>query len=360
MDLTTTSQSSLPVGRKRVPFLDAVKGLCMLFIILTHFPWTAGERLDYLFPFHIRMAVPILMIVSGYVGAAGVKSLRDSYRAERLLPKLLRFAPPYLAVFALEWVLELGLDAHTALNTHGGAGCAFPVLRRFLEGGLGPGSYYTPMMIQFIFLFPVICAVVKRAPGKGLRWCFLANLAYEVGKNVGGMSRDIYRLLVLRYLFAIAVGVYLAERKEPLSKKKVAAAFAVGVAFVTVTEYTGYREQIFTMWTGTAMLSVLYAAPLFLAGLTAFKEREYRFPVLSFIGRASFNIYLTQMVYYHYFAEAVYRAIPSRAAQPLVNLVICLTIGGLFYKAEAPLTKKLIAAFRTGGKRRGTDTCRTN
>ncbi len=48
--------------RKRNYNIDLGKCICMIMIIITHFEWSQRERLSYLFPFYIDMAVPLLML----------------------------------------------------------------------------------------------------------------------------------------------------------------------------------------------------------------------------------------------------------------------------------------------------------
>ena len=56
--------------KQRDHFLDIAKGAAVILVIITHFSWTEEERLPYLFPFWVSMAVPVFMIISGYVGTA--------------------------------------------------------------------------------------------------------------------------------------------------------------------------------------------------------------------------------------------------------------------------------------------------
>jgi fucose 4-O-acetylase-like acetyltransferase len=53
--------------------LDALKGICIIFVVITHFRWTEELRLLLFFPFTIHMAVPIFMLISGYVYAVVYK-----------------------------------------------------------------------------------------------------------------------------------------------------------------------------------------------------------------------------------------------------------------------------------------------
>lgn len=51
----------------RKPVLDILKGLCIIMIIITHYGWSEKTRLCGLFPYTVDMAVPVFMIISGYV-----------------------------------------------------------------------------------------------------------------------------------------------------------------------------------------------------------------------------------------------------------------------------------------------------
>ena len=53
--------------QSRLNYLDFYKGICIIFIIITHYSWNDNERLHYLFPFWIDMAVPVFMVITGYV-----------------------------------------------------------------------------------------------------------------------------------------------------------------------------------------------------------------------------------------------------------------------------------------------------
>ena len=84
------------------------------------------------------------------------------------------------------------------------------ILNQFWQGGWGPGSYYYTYMMQFIFLFPLIYFVMRKWDFTGLVLCGAANIFYEVIKVPMGMSGDVFRLIVLRYIFAIALGCYFS------------------------------------------------------------------------------------------------------------------------------------------------------
>lgn len=70
------------------------------------------------------------------------------------------------------------------------------------------------------------------------------------------------------------------------------------------------------------------------------------FKPLELLGKASFNIFLTQMVFYYAAAEIVYIVVPGRKLQLFVCLVACIVGGVLFYYVEQPITKLLINKVR--------------
>lgn len=72
---------------RRYHSIDFVKGICILFIIITHYTWEEAERLKYLFPFWIDMAVPIFMVVSGFVYTKSfqknhINTIENAYRVD--------------------------------------------------------------------------------------------------------------------------------------------------------------------------------------------------------------------------------------------------------------------------------------
>ena len=57
-------------GTERNYAADILKGIGIVFVVITHFSWSSTERRIYLFPFWIDMAVPVFMIISGFAHSA--------------------------------------------------------------------------------------------------------------------------------------------------------------------------------------------------------------------------------------------------------------------------------------------------
>lgn len=50
--------------KKRIDFLDYLKAICVIMVIITHYDW--GDKDSPFFTMLINMAVPVFMIISGY------------------------------------------------------------------------------------------------------------------------------------------------------------------------------------------------------------------------------------------------------------------------------------------------------
>lgn len=213
----------------------------------------------------------------------------------------------------------------------------------FLTGGYGPGSYYYPVMIQFIFVFPMIYLIMKKYNDKGLIICLFLNFLYELIQRAYGMNDVCYRLLMMRYILLIATGCFLTGEKYFFDKIKDCFSLVIGIAFIIAYCYMDYEPKIIIYWTRTSILACLYIIPI--AMILISKLGSIRFDLLEICGRASYNIFLVQMVWYNYCSGFVGKCIPDRIVHLMINLIVCIGAGIIFYYIETPITKRLIRLF---------------
>ena len=313
--------------------IDCLKGVCILLVLITHYPWSAQARLKLLFPFCIEMAVPLFMIISGYVYAKSYDryhavSIEDYYQTEALLGKTIRYSAPFALVFCVEWILfkitgiiDVGISATQPLFS-------------FLSGGIGPGSYYYPIMIQFLLWFPVIMRLVKKYDFNGLVLCGVINFLYELLKQAYEMNDACYRLLIFRYTMLIAFGCYMAVGQKAIPFSCLVAGMALGMIYIVVFQYLHFTPLITVYWTGTSFFASLLILPI------AYKAIPSNFQCgpLEIIGRASYDIFLVQMVYYN-FAYLMYAAVSCALLRILINIVFCTISGVAFHALETPITQ---------------------
>ncbi len=325
---------------QRNHFVDVLKGIFIIFIIVLHFPFDIAETRQYLFPFWLNMTVPFFMILSGYVSALSfqkkeIDTIEKAYKWPAIFHKIIRYTVPYAIAFAAEWIVFRAFGLYqVGIRTYG----IFALALDFLRGGKGQGSYYFPIMIQLIFVFPIIYFVIRKYNLKGLGYCFLANAAFEILKTSYGMSETEYRLLIFRYLFVVAAGCFIAVGSVEKNYKTVILSLVcmgTGLGFAYLFSYTPYTPKIITFWQATSFLVCLFIVPGFWWLL---RKVHFRFKPLEIIGKASFNIFLVQMIYYN-FAERMYALIPNRAMQLAFNIVNCVVAGVIFYYIEQPVTR---------------------
>ena len=92
---------------RRYHSIDFAKGICILFVISTHYTWQDTERLKYLFPFWIDMAIPVFMIISGFVYTKSyqkhqIVTIDKAYMIDSFLGKIIRYSVPFMIAFLIE------------------------------------------------------------------------------------------------------------------------------------------------------------------------------------------------------------------------------------------------------------------
>lgn len=319
--------------KERDHFLDVAKGIAILMVIITHFSWEDEERLRYLFPFWVSMAVPIFMVISGYVSTASyekknINSITQAYEGSILVHKLIRYTVP----FCIAYLVDIVSYTFTVKNLG-----IMEIIVRFFRGGLGGwGTYYYPILMQFVFVFPIIYFIIKRCKN-GLWLCFLLNVIYEIFVKLYMMNGECYRLLIFRYMLLIAFGCYLYENHGNKLGRKNWILFFAGTAFIFATGYLNYSPLTVSYWKRTCVYAVLYFLPLFSFAMEHFKNIRCR--LLELFGNASYHIFFVQMLYYNYWNERVEALMPNRPCHILMNMVICLSLGIVFFYVESPLSK---------------------
>ena len=319
---------------KRIHSLDLIKGILIIFIIITHYNWTDEQRRMMLFPYWIDMAVPVFMIISGYVNVLSyqrkeITTLREAYEYKEITGKLIRYSIPLLMAFAFEVFLYVISGIKIDLS------CV-------LTGGIGPGSFYYPVMIQFVYIYPLIYFAIRNYDLKGLITCGIVNLVFETAKTLYGMPTGEYRFMVLRYIFLIAAGCYLAMGKQKVKNLVLLVLFAIGVYWQYAVYYQECKPAIINeAWATTSCMAALYIIPLCTMFCRSQRLMKIRCGLLELIGRASFNIFLTQMVYF-IGAKVIYKIVSNPLVANLLNIVICCTVGTIFYAVESRITKYFI------------------
>ena len=303
--------------------IDWIKAICMLMIVVTHFNWSSEQRMLALFPFHIDMAVPLLMLITGYNYC---KSYERKENAIIFVKKCIkRLLQAIIPVLVIEFIILLITTEKNSI---------FSIIWFFVSGGEGPGAYYIPVMIQIALVFPLIYMITKKTGLLALVMSVLLCLVWEVAYLAIG--HGLYKFVSIRYFVFIVAGILYALNEEYVvnRKRKWMLLIVLGVIIIWFLSYSGSTINIFDSWKSTAFPTLLYAFPIFLFIITSKLPKNN---IIQLISRASFHIFLVQKLYYGYISKSfeffsMWQSIP-------ISILICIIGGIIFYSTENYIMK---------------------
>lgn len=121
-------------------------------------------------------------------------------------------------------------------------------------------------------------------------------------------------------------------------------ASGVGIASIIYYCYYGINSKIFIYWTRTSMIPCFYILPIATVCILKWKAHC---KILEIIGKSSFNIFLTQMVFYNEIVYGwLYSNVGSKYMQFAIIISCCLLGGIIFYLIENAITTKIVKYYR--------------
>lgn len=343
--LSAYDNSKINGGRNQA--IDLLKGICILFVILTHFSWSPQEELDMGFPFWVDLAVPVFMVISFYVNCLsfnrkGIVTVADAYQVKNWLKSFVRYTVPYLIIYFVEAVALLVYSLTDISVGEGYAVTWQEYILAFFSGGWGPGSYYYPILVQLLFFFPFIFVVINRYGGKGLLGCFLFTLVWEIIKLPLGITASFYRLNIFRYTYWIAFGAYLAQygNSDNGVTKSTLLGAVYSVMCIIVIKYTDYAPHIFTYWASPPLFAAMLCLPFASILILNVQRVSKVCSPLTYIGKASYHIFFAQMA----LSPVIPSVVSPRYLALVVDFAACIAVGIVFYLAETPLNRKITNA----------------
>lgn len=216
--------------------------------------------------------------------------------------------------------------------------------------GKGPGGYYAPIMIQLFLIMPFLVSFICKWPVQGLFSVFTANLLFELLVKIVSFRAGLYRLFIGRYLFLLAMGIFLRKikgKKIPLGC--LSGSLFIGLSYILVTNYFRlpdpaglYSWSLFKYWQMTAFPVAFYVFPflyLLLEKLSGVQVKTWFGSIMQKIGSRTWYIYGVQMFYFLivyevYGVKYVLREIPL-VCEFLVNFSLCICGGFLLYHLES-------------------------
>ncbi|MBS4537869.1 acyltransferase [Clostridium sp. D2Q-11] len=284
--------------KNRLIAIDYLKTISILLVIFTH-AISAKFNDRILGPFWIDMAVPIFMIISGLTYSLSAKrkdinKFSEWFIWDNLKKKLTRVLIPYAVIISIE------VGAYTIIDPQSFG----KLLYKVTTGGWGPGSYYIPILLQLMVIFPLLFISFNKYPKSTMILAFSIHLAFDIYSNMLPIETKIYRLLIFRYLAFIMMGIMLYHypRKVKKKGKELIVLAILSGAYIWMCTYYGYKPFIFTKWNSTSLPTVFWAFGIVVLGfkyLNYIKDNIF-INIAKIISKASLHIYLVQMVYFHF------------------------------------------------------------
>lgn len=331
--------------KQRIIMLDILKALAIIMVVITHVAdIPRGVKQMLLWPYIILPAVPIFLILSIYAYSKSVEKtggtnvLLSWFEKKPFLKRVNRFLVPYSISIA---ILCLGLILNGAKGIS-----IMSIIKMFLQGGRGPGGYYIIITFQLLVLYPFMKNSFDKRPMVTVLFLVIFNIFYEVFVEYSGMSDETYRLLIFRFFTHFALG-FILYRYEIMLNRTILPMIAIIVGGIYLLEiyYLGYSQILVRNSATQSPIAALYAFGIvcYALRLESFAQKIATILApLCYIGKASFHILLTQMIYY-YFARIIEfeNNFESIFIRILVDLFITVGVGCFFYYLENSFRNKL-------------------
>ena len=145
-------------NKTRYLCIDILKIVSMLMVILLHLPC---DKIAI-----INISVPIFLVITGYNLSNSILqkniTFKEYYSVKNFIPRLLRFLIPFFIIIFVQVLIMWRIDF-------------VEIVTMLLFGGYGPGSYYTPLIIQILLTFPLIFFLLRRT---NCLYFFIYSLIY--------------------------------------------------------------------------------------------------------------------------------------------------------------------------------------
>jgi hypothetical protein len=326
--------------------IEFIKSIAIIAVIILH-TVPSNIMLFFWFPFHIWHAVPVFMVIAGLNCTLSASKSNDfKFFNEYSIHKIKKYFQRILLPFTIIWIIEIFLlkfDEKVTMSK---------IIVSYFSGGIGPGSYFTPLFIQHLILFPIILWIKNKFYSHNhyliLVYFFLFSIFLEWLCIVISVPIWLYRILYIRYIFAAVMGSYIVSHGF---KASIILLFAsLSFVYIGCVSYFNFKVPfIYPSWIFQHAPAYFYTTflVLFLWWIFPFLKR-YKF-ILIPLGRASYHIFLIQMVWFwkldHYIREIIGNNIIYNIVYLMVSLLICLSFGNLFFKIHFSILGAISSKF---------------
>jgi peptidoglycan/LPS O-acetylase OafA/YrhL len=332
--------------------IDILKGLAIISVVLIH-TYNNTVLLAIGAPFYMWQAVPVFLLLAAFTNAYSLSfarktTLAQCYDLSVILRRLKRLMVPYLAVWIFQllvvlWFITAGILIPLEDTNHffyNGINLIF----NFLSGASGPGHYFVPVVLQLIFLVPLLYYLALRSPSLMLAAAFVLDLVMECISVLSGMSSWLYGILLTRFIFICALGVWLVFNERVMTRW-ILIGGVLGAVYIAANSYLNFQFWFFSLdQSFFHEFAFIWALLLVILGFqylpSGTGSRIVR--ILTGLGKASWHIFLVQMTFFFIAGLSINMDLSpvSIIFIGVLCMVPCLSIGYGFYRLEDYLIKR--------------------
>lgn len=266
------------------PFLDFIKAFAILSVLLGHtFPYLeeTGYSLWY------GMQVPLFILIQVF---HLFKKENYKLNVSQLIKRI------FLPYFIVQSILLFALFLH-------GSDINRLIMEILNGGGIGPGSYYPWIYLQFAILLPLIKPFFDQ--GSKIKLAVVSLFiceSLEITSSLIGLSDSLHRILAIRYLFLIYLGWIWVKDGIVLNTKTLLLSLLSMGAIVYFEYFYVPTEPWFydTAWKTHRWPCYFYVSTLLCGFLYLIynktKELSFFIKMTRVLAKCSYEIFLLQMM----------------------------------------------------------------
>ena len=309
------------------PFIDFLKAYSIICVVVAHI--LPADFYKYiLFQVWGDMQVPMFVLIQ--VFHAYKKGIKPKLNWESLLKRIFI---PFVAVQVVITGFKALMQGGAARNL---------LITSAIWGGYGPGSYYIWIYLQIAFLLVIIWPWMRKMSIRQAILVFLIiSVGFEILFSVIDLPDWLYRLLCVRYLFLIPLGMIWIEKGVELNSRNIVLSILsiFAVLFFVFTNYdlepifynTGWDTH---RWVCYFYLPILLTYVLFLVW-NKIKNSSWIETVTKWTAARSYEIFLAQMAVFACFSTSVLAFVSNGlvrfAIWALLTFTLSLLFGGFIY-----------------------------
>lgn len=296
--------------------IDLLKSIMIAFVIVDHSfhaslrPYLGGEL-------WIRMAIPVFLIIMGFnMGKSferkGKSSFKEIYSKEYFKNKFWRFIFPYIILYIVSTIIGFiiyGVNFPDQLSNNWFLD--YIIYQQAIFAG--PGNWFIPIVVQSIFLMPLLYKLFSKWPKVSLISCFLIEffmhlLVFFIVGEITWAEWPIeiyFRNIILLYLSSIGLGFWFSKNPNIFSKKNwfIWIIFPFSLMYLIGYEFFDFRLAIDgaeILRGDYHLLANTYSAFIILLALKFIPPNSNLriSKAISAIGRSTFHIFLVQDIYF--------------------------------------------------------------